>query len=59
MYLVTTTFTKIDHLTKEEAIALALKVRGEGKRSELIFSHHNERARVLGLHQPMQDLTKL
>ena len=56
LFLVTTTFTKINHLPKEEAVRLALKGRGEGKRTELIRSD-NPRAEVLGLNQNMQDLT--
>lgn len=57
MYLVTTTIQKIDHLSLDEAKQLALRGRGEGKRTEIVFSE--ERARELGLNEPMQDLTKL
>lgn len=57
IYVITTTITKMPSNQLSNAISVALRRRGEGKRSEICFTERQ--AERFGLNQQMQDLHEI
>jgi len=57
IFLITTTIRRMPKENLREAIEEALKKRGQGFRSEILFT--TRAAEHYGLNQPMQDLREM